>query len=365
MSSVESSDMRLLITGGAGFIGRALAAALADEVEVVLLDSLHPDVHGDDPHSPSIPGVRFVRDDVTSSDSWSRILAEFSPTVVVHLAAETGTAISLSQGSRHAHVNVVGTTTMLDAMFAAPRRPDHIVLASSRAVYGEGAWSSAGQTFCADPRTHDDLEAGRWDPTGPDGAAATPVPSAADLTDPRPTNIYGATKLAQEHLMRAWVASTGTSLSILRLQNVYGPGQSLINPYTGILALFARLAVRGETIDLYEDGQALRDFVYIDDVVQAVLKALASPPGPARTLDIGSGSANTLERVAKTLAGRQGAPDPIVSGRYREGDVRAASCLIDAADCEIGYRPEIDLEQGLDALLDWVRAEVGIGEPLS
>jgi dTDP-L-rhamnose 4-epimerase len=358
-------DKRVLITGGAGFIGSALARALvAGGTEVVLLDSLHPDVHGEDPRPPEIPDARFIEGDITSPDAWRQVLENLSPTVVVHLAAETGTALSLSHSSRHGLVNVVGTTTMLDALYRAPPRPEHIVLASSRAVYGEGMWESADGAFYADSRTADDLRGGRWNPPGPDGLPATPLPSEAARTDPRPTNVYGATKLAQEHIMRAWVAATGAQLSILRLQNVYGPGQSLINPYTGVLALFARLAVQGEQIDLYEDGQALRDFVYIDDVVQAVLKALALPPTRPRTLDIGSGTATPLEHVATMMAECQTAPAPLVSGRYREGDVRAASCRIGAAADEIGYRPEFDLRRGLDRLLAWVRGEVEVGQPL-
>lgn len=167
---------------------------------------------------------------------------------------------------------------MLDALFRSPDRPGHIVIASSRAVYGEGQWKSGDQTYYAEPRAHEDLAVSQWDPPSPDGGRAVPLPSQAGHTEPRPTNIYAATKLAQENILTAWTAATGTALSVLRLQNVYGPGQSLINSYTGILALFSRLAVSKEQIDLYEDGCALRDFVYIGDVVQALVCALDSPP---------------------------------------------------------------------------------------
>ena len=135
------SSMRILITGGAGFIGSAVARALVPLAEdVVLLDSLHPDVHGVDPQFLAIPGTRLIHADVTSSRTWHAVLAEFRPTAVIHLAAETGTGLSLSQATRHGHVNVVGTTAMLDALFESSHRPEHIVLASSRAVYGEGRW---------------------------------------------------------------------------------------------------------------------------------------------------------------------------------------------------------------------------------
>lgn len=359
MTASTLTDERVLITGGAGFIGTALARALVPQTtEVVLLDSLHPDVHGDDPQPPAIPGTSFVLGDVTSPQAWQQLLKELSPTAIVHLAAETGTGISFSQATRHAHVNVVGTTAMLDALFRSTDRPKHIVIASSRAVYGEGQWRSGDQTYYAEPRTHDDLANSQWDPPSPNGEPTMALPSEAGRTEPRPTNIYAATKLAQEHVLTAWTAATGTALSVLRLQNVYGPGQSLINSYTGILALFSRLAVGHEQIDLYEDGCALRDFVYIGDVVQALVRALESSPKQRRVLDIGSGTASTLASVAEIMVAQENAPAPIVSGRFREGDVRAASCDVTAAKAEIGYEPAWTLETGLAELLSWVRSEL-------
>jgi dTDP-L-rhamnose 4-epimerase len=359
MSAESLGEQRVLITGGAGFIGTALARALVPHTaEVVLLDSLHPEVHGDDPQLPMIPGASFIRGDITSPQAWQHLLQEFSPTAVVHLAAETGTGQSLSEATRHGHVNVVGTTTMLDALFRLTRRPTHIVIASSRAVYGEGQWQSGNQTYYAEPRTHEDLANRRWDPPSPDGGHTMAIPSRADHTEARPTNVYAATKLAQENVLTAWTAATGTLLSVLRLQNVYGPGQSLINSYTGILALFSRLAVSNEQIDLYEDGCAVRDFVYIGDVVQALVRALDSAPKRRRVLDIGSGSAMTLASVAEIMVTKENAPAPIVSGQFREGDVRAASCDITAAKVEIGYEPAWTLETGLTKLLGWVRSEL-------
>jgi dTDP-L-rhamnose 4-epimerase len=360
-ASQELSKMRVLITGGAGFIGTAVARAVAPHAEeVVLLDSMHPDVHGDNPQFPEIPGTRFIYGDVTSSRAWQALLAEFRPTAIMHLAAETGTGLSLSQATRHGHVNVVGTTSMLDTLFESPHRPEHIVLTSSRAVYGEGQWMADGKVSYADTRTRGDLLKRQWNPRSTLPSGAMPMPSRAGSTEPHPTNIYAATKLAQEHILGSWAAATGTALSVLRLQNVYGPGQSLINSYTGVLALFARLAVSQQPIDLYEDGGAVRDFVYIDDVAQALVRALTIAPDRFRLIDIGSGRATTLIEVAQLMAVREKAPAPFVSGKFREGDVRAASCDITAAKTEIGYEPAYDLETGLAKLLDWVRAELKV-----
>lgn len=356
---VDMSKMRILITGGAGFIGTALACALAPHAEeVVLLDSMHPDVHGDDPQAPAIEGVRFIYGDVTSSRVWRELLEERMPTTIVHLAAETGTGLSLSQATRHGHVNVVGTTTMLDALFQESRRPEHIILTSSRAVYGEGQWMADGKTYYPEIRTRQDLLKRRWSPRSTLPGDGVSLPSRAGITEPRPTNIYAATKLAQEHVLAAWTAATGTALSVLRLQNVYGPGQSLINSYTGVLALFARLSVSRQPINLYEDGRAIRDFVYIDDVVQAIVKALTIIPDGIRLVDIGSGRATTLTEVAEMMSAREKAPIPVVSGKFREGDVRAASCDITAAKAEIDYKPTYDLHTGLAELLEWVKKEL-------
>ena len=196
----------------------------------------------------------------------------------MHLAAETGTAQSLTESSRHSLVNVVGTTRMLDAFGASGRRPGHVVLTSSRAVYGEGTWlRSDGTSYRPGQRTHEQLARGQWD--FPD---SVPVPSRADRTEPAPSSVYGATKLAQEHILAAWAGAHDVRLSTLRLQNVYGPGQSLTNPYTGIVSLFSRLARDGASIPLYEDGEITRDFVYILDVVSALRQALEQPaPGLA------------------------------------------------------------------------------------
>ena len=202
------------------------------------------------------------------------VLRLFQPSQIVHLAAETGTAQSLSEATRHGSVNVVGTTQLLDALSRAALVPDQLVLASSRAVYGEGAWQCGSEVFYPQPRSHAQLMAGIWDPQGPTNDPVVPLPSCAGRTEPRPTNIYAATKLAQEHILAAWTAAHDANLSMLRLQNVYGPGQSLTNSYTGIVALFARLAREQRALEVYEDGRIMRDFVYIDDVVDALFAAI-------------------------------------------------------------------------------------------
>lgn len=318
------------------------------------MDVLLPQVHGQRPTIDLPPSVRFFTGDVTHAPDWDAVLRLFRPTQVVHLAAETGTAQSLSEATRHGAVNVVGTTQLLDALTRAGIVPEQLVVASSRAVYGEGAWRAGTQIFYPGPRSHAQLAAGNWDPQGPTGERAEPLPSCAERTEPRPTNIYGATKLAQEHLLAAWAAAHDTNLSVLRLQNAYGPGQSLTNPYTGVVPFFARLSRQQQPSEVYEDGRILRDLVYIDDVIDAVFATVQQPAHGSRCLDIGSGVATSIHELARKIAAVFDAPEPIVVPKFRDGDIRAASCDIAPAKKELNWQPKWALDEGLGALLRWI-----------
>lgn len=354
------SDL-ILVTGAAGFIGSALVRRLvAAGCEVVAVDSLHPQVHARAEWPADYPeSVHRYTLDVTDPHTWDEVLGQWSPDVVVHLAAETATGQSLTQSSRHGRVNVVGTTELLDGLTRAHQVPRRIVLSSSRAVYGEGGWADAeGHAFYPPGRTGALMEAGVWTPEAPPDAVGPVHPLAHDAAtiEPRPSNIYAATKLAQEHILRSWATAMGSQLVVLRFQNVYGPGQSLTNPYTGVVSLFGRIALGGGAIDVYEDGEITRDFVFIDDVVDALVAAVNSDAHPAHALDIGSGTPVTLLEVARTVASIADAPEPLVSGRFRLGDVRAAFADVSAAQAVLGYSPQVDVRRGLELLLAWIEA---------
>ncbi|MBB3752996.1 dTDP-L-rhamnose 4-epimerase [Mycolicibacterium sp. BK634] len=355
MSAAPNSHKTVLITGGAGFIGSALARRLVEAgYDVAVMDILHPQVHAEGAVIDLPPSVRLFTGDVTHAPDCDAVLRLVKPAQIVHLAAETGTAQSLSEATRHGSVNVVGTTQLLDALGRCGHVPDQLVLASSRAVYGEGAWQAGSDIFYPQPRSHAQLVAGIWDPQGPTGEPAVPLASSAIQTEPRPTNIYAATKLAQEHILAAWTSAHDTKLSVLRLQNVYGPGQSLTNSYTGIVALFARLSLQKQALEVYEDGRIVRDFVFIDDVVEGLFAAIETPAAPSRYVDIGSGVPTTIHELAQQLAAICGAPEPVVVGKFRDGDVRAARCDIEPATAELGWRPKWSLEEGTRALLEWI-----------
>lgn len=344
----------VLVTGGAGFIGCALSSVLAEQADRwIAVDNLHPQVHPRRARPKALaPKAELVVADVTQASTWDEVLADARPDIVVHLAAETGTAQSLHEASRHALVNVAGTTELLDGLGRASHVPSHVVLSSSRAVYGEGEWLKVdGSSVYPGQRSHAQLEAAQWD--FPDAQA---LPASAARTQPSPTSVYGATKLAQEHVLAAWAGAHDIPLSILRLQNVYGAGQSLSNPYTGIVSMFSLWAREGRSIPIYEDGSITRDFVYIDDVAAALAAAITRQPAPnaVRKVDIGSGVGSTILELAEHIADYYGAPAPHINGKYRDGDIRFASCDISAAERELDWRPQVSLARGIAALQDWI-----------
>lgn len=345
-----------VVTGGAGFIGCALSQIMVGDAERwIVVDSLHPQVHAVQERPADLhPDAEFIRGDVTDPAVWDDLLADVRPDTVIHLAAETGTAQSLHEATRHASVNVVGTTAMLDAFGRAGGIvPSRLILSSSRAVYGEGEWTRDGERFSPGQRSHAQFEARQWD-----FSQAQPLPSAAGRTVPAPTSVYGATKLAQENILSAWAGAVDTSLTVLRLQNVYGPGQSLSNSYTGIVSLFSQLAADGASIPIYEDGKITRDFVYIRDIATAFRAALVAEPKPGtRTFDVGSGTATTILELAEIIAEFHSAPAPHVTGAYRDGDVRHASTTIDATLAALEWTPEWDVRRGVAALQDWIAAQ--------
>jgi dTDP-L-rhamnose 4-epimerase len=350
----------VVVSGAAGFIGTRVIPRLLDAGHaVVALDNLHSQVHPEQVWPEELdPRAQRVRGSVESIEPWLEAfdLAGDAPTVL-HLAAETGTGQSLTEARRHASVNVLGTAALTDALVLRGISPRSVVLTSSRAVYGEGAWLAAsGEQGYPSGRTSEDLDAQRWAPLLDGAPAVEPLPHEAATTVPGPTNVYAATKLAQEHLLSSWCSAMGVPLSVLRLQNVYGAGQALANSYTGVLTFFATRSVAGLPIEVYEGGGILRDFVHVSDVAAALAAAIEAPGALERPVDIGSGRPVTLQTVAEVMARLAGAPEPIITTKYRLGDVRAAFASIEAAQRALGYQPSVSLEEGLTGLLEFARA---------
>ena len=348
----------VLITGGAGFIGCALSQRLASSfTRWVVVDSLHPQVHPERVRPDGLhDSAELVVGDITKSATWDRVLSDIRPDIVIHLAAETGTAQSLDEASRHAEVNVVGTTRMLDGFGRHGIVPERILLSSSRAVYGEGRWiSERGDVRYPGQRSHGQLERGAWDFDG-----LVPLPARAGDNVPHPTSVYGSTKLSQEQILAAWVGARDTALTVLRLQNVFGPGQSLTNSYTGIVSLFSQLARAGRSIPIYEDGEITRDFVFIDDIADAFVAALGTARSVGTTtFDVGSGVPSTINDLARTIAHHHGAPAPHITGAFRDGDVRFAACDVAPTVAALDWQPQWNLDAGVVRLQDWIDGQLG------
>ncbi|MDT4898883.1 MAG: dTDP-L-rhamnose 4-epimerase [Acidobacteriota bacterium] len=344
--------MRILITGGAGFIGSHLARQLLSMGHsVVVFDNLLPQVHGSNPQL-ALTGCETVWADVRDSKAVAEVMKGID--VVHHLAAETGVGQSQYEIERYVSTNTYGTAVVLEAAAAAQVR--QVITASSRAVYGEGQYhcSNCGQTFVAESRSDSEMEAGIWDISCPRcEQLCEPIPMAEDAPL-SPISIYGITKLQQEQLARGVSQAHHLPVTILRFFNVFGPGQSLSNPYVGVLGTFFRRARGGLTVEIYEDGQMLRDFVFVNDVVEALQLCTGNQSSFGQTLNVGLGEAVTLSQVAAEMfRALELEPRMTISGRYRLGDIRHAIAKVSNLESVLGFRPQTSFAQGLRLYAKW------------
>lgn len=349
----------IFVTGGAGFIGSHLVPKLVDRGYAVrILDNLSPQIHGHFPASLSwlhLPNVEFVRGSLTDSLDWTALLDGVDR--VVHLAAETGTGQSMYEVARYNEINSQGTALLMERLAGLGRgRIKRIVLASSRSIYGEGAYScSCTETaiFPA-PRTGAALQQGQWEhECRTCGQALTPIPTP-ESAPAQPASVYAATKIAQEDLVRIVAAASSIDYAIMRFQNVYGEGQSLNNPYTGILSIFSTRIRRGLELPIFEDGQETRDFVHVSDVVEAVAKALVHNGPLNETFNVGSGIATSVVAIARELSAAMGeTPNIRVTAEYRLGDIRHNVADISKASNILGFQPVVSLTEGLRRFAAW------------
>lgn len=353
---------RILITGGAGFIGSNLSLSLlAKGYEVTVLDNLSPQIHGDVPEQTSplyrniIGKVNFIRGSVTCREDWLKALK--GQECVVHLAAETGTGQSMYEIQKYVDVNIGGTAILMDILANTKHSVRKVVVAESRAIYGEGRYYSDELMNYVYPalRKESDMSRGDFEVKYPGCHQPLKLVGTTEDSMIHPTSVYGITKQVQGQLAHLVCPSIGVASVSYRYQNVYGPGQSLSNPYTGILSIFSTRIKNGNEINIFEDGKETRDFVYIDDVVEATILGIEKEEANGHAFNIGTGVATDVLTVAKTLMKSYGIEVPLrVSGNYRIGDIRHNYADISLARKILGFEPHVDFATGISLFTAWV-----------
>jgi len=346
--------MRTLVTGGAGFIGSHVVRELvARGDEVVVLDSLEEQVHGEAP--PQMPdGVELIAADVGDAEAADRALDGVDR--VVHLAAAVGVGQSMYEIARYTRLNTMSTAVFLERLVAQRPMPARLVVASSMSIYGEGEYLCAehGRT-APTPRPEEQLLARQWELTCPQcGARLEPV-GTSETKPLIPTSIYAINKRDHEEMALVTGAAYGIPTVALRFFNVYGPGQALSNPYTGVAAIFASRLLNRKPPIIFEDGRQTRDFTHVSDIVRGILLALESDDAVGHAVNLGTGRPTSVLDIAHVIStGLEAHLDPICKEQYRAGDIR--HCFADPTRARelLGFEAKTSLEDGMRDLLAWL-----------
>lgn len=356
--------MKVLITGGAGFIGSNIALKLLKNgYSVTVLDTLSEQIHGANPESTSPlyqkikDKVDFIKGDVNNREDLKKALVDVD--YVIHLAAETGTGQSMYEIKKYVDTNIGGTALLLDILTNTEHHVKRVVVAESRAVYGEGKYHCP---ICGDvypyERTDENLAKGDFECKCPKCGGEVDLIATTEDSAIHPSSVYGISKQVQGQLVHLVCKSIGVESVSFRYQNVYGTGQSLTNPYTGILSIFSTRIKNGNGINIFEDGKETRDFVYIEDVVDATILGMEVPEANGHVFNVGTGIATDVLTVAKTLCDKYGINVPItVSGNYRLGDIRHNFADITAARQILGFEPKWSFSDGIEQFTNWVNQQ--------
>lgn len=355
---------KILITGGAGFIGSNLALRLISKGYVVtVLDNLSTQIHGENPTetSPLFQSIKdevnFIHGTVTSKENWATALVDQD--AIVHLAAETGTGQSMYEIQRYVDVNINGTAIMLDLLANTPNTIKKVVIASSRSIYGEGKYRSPEKGIVyPGHRTAGFMDKGDFEVKYPGCDQPLELLATDEESKIHPSSVYGITKQNQEQMIMTVCPTIGIAPVAFRYQNVYGPGQSLKNPYTGILSIFSTQIKNGNGINIFEDGLETRDFVFIDDVVSATILGLEKEEANGEIFNVGTGVPTDVITIAKTLIENYGVEVPVkITGNYRLGDIRHNFADITKIRGKLGFQPEYEFKKGVKKFTDWVNTQ--------
>lgn len=352
----------ILLTGGAGFIGSNIALKLISKgYRVTVLDNLSKQIHGEAPEESYLYGtikdkVRFIKGSVTSKEDWLNALQGCD--AVIHLAAETGTGQSMYEISKYTEVNIGGTALLLDILANTMHSIKKVIVASSRSIYGEGKYRTKdGQFVYPIARKDADMAQGKFEVYDEEGnelaLMATDESSAI-----HPSSVYGITKQTQEELVLTVCPTLGIEAVAFRFQNVYGPGQSLKNPYTGILSIFSTLIHDDKEINVFEDGKESRDFVYIDDIANATIAGLEIKEANGHVFNVGTGVRIDVLRVCEELYRNYGKDPKIkITGNYRLGDIRHNYADITQLKSILAFEPAVSFEEGIRKFCTWVKGQ--------
>jgi dTDP-L-rhamnose 4-epimerase len=359
---MPGQPQKVLITGGAGFIGRNLSRHLVERGdEVIIVDKMSTQIHGDDSPRQALgevfDHVRFIEGDVLDESLLASVIPEVDQ--IVHLASETGTGQSMYEVRQYAESNITGCASLLQVLQQVSHHVSKLVLTSSRAIYGEGKYRADNSVIhYPGPRLRENIRQGVFHHLDSlAGAALTALPTD-ELSPANPVSVYGASKHTQEQFVRLVCDGMDIPVVILRLQNVYGPGQSLANPYTGILSIFANLAANNKPIKVFEDGEESRDFVYISDVVHAISLALGLDNQADNLFNVGSGRAVSIARVAAGLIQALESSSTVeVTGEFRIGDIRHSIADLSRAEGVLGYRSQVPFDEGLNKFVRWLATQ--------
>ena len=363
-NGLKFSDMNVLITGGAGFIGSNIALKLNKKgYAVTVLDSLSEQIHGTNPDKTSPlyqsikDKVKFIKGDVNNRADWEQALNGVD--YVIHLAAETGTGQSMYEIKKYVDTNIGGTALLLDILTNAKHHVKRVVVAESRAIYGEGKYlcPKCGEVYPLE-RKDDDMAKGDFECKCPKCGGKVELVATTEDSAIHPSSVYGISKQVQGQLVHLVCKSIGIESVSFRYQNVYGPGQSLTNPYTGILSIFSTRIKNGNGLNIFEDGKETRDFVYIEDVVDATILGMEVPEANGHVFNIGTGVATDVLTVARTLCEKYDLQVPImVSGNYRLGDIRHNYADISLARNVLGFNPKWSFADGIEQFTKWVNQQ--------
>jgi dTDP-L-rhamnose 4-epimerase len=353
----------ILITGGAGFIGSNLSLKLiAKGYKVTVLDNLSVQIHGENPDES--PLYKSIRDKVDVIKGDVSIRADLEKAIknqdaIVHLAAETGTGQSMYEIEKYNSVNILGTAILWDILANQSHSIKKVIVASSRAIYGEGKYicNTHGAVFPLS-RTDNNMSEGDFNVKCPICKENVLLVATTEDSKIHPTSIYGFTKQAQEEMSLIAGKSLNIPVVAYRYQNVYGPGQSLSNPYTGILSIFSTRIKNGNEISVFEDGKESRDFVYIDDVVDATILGLEKDEANFESFNVGTGIQTDVLTVAETLKEKYNSDVSIkITGNYRLGDIRDNFADISKIERLLGFNAKVPFKQGISAFVDWVNTQ--------